>query len=389
MDGSLLDDEKRIHDDFWPLLDELDGRGILLCPASGRQYATLRRQFARDELVYIAENGSYVVQHDEEISVGPPRPRPRRRAVVEAVRAADGLDLGTVLCGKRSAYVERTDDAFLDQARPYYARLETVDDLTAVDDEVLKVAVYDFGTAADGAGPLLEPFAARPAGVRQALGRRDEPDRRQGSRPARGPGEPRHHAGADDGVRRLLQRRRHARRARTTRSRWTTRTPTSGRTRGSSPRRTPPTAWSAPSVGARASDVRRRPAADPRLRRGPRRRAAGRRREGRRPAARAAARPPEDRGAARSRRSARRPRPSRRRWASAPRTSSSAAARSAAACARWPSRRSARRRARPAVLPPAPAGPPGHPPHRAPAGDPRPGPRRLGLDRPVRLARRS
>ena len=157
MDGSLLDDEKRIHDDFWPLLDELARRDILLCPASGRQYATLRRQFGRDELVYIAENGAYVVQHDEQISVDA-LDLGTARKVVETVRAADRLDVGTVLCGKRSAYVERTDDAFLDQARPYYARLDMVEDLTAVDDEVLKVAVYDFGMAAAGAGPLLEPF---------------------------------------------------------------------------------------------------------------------------------------------------------------------------------------------------------------------------------------
>lgn len=157
MDGSLLDDEKRIHDDFWPLLDQLDARGILLCPASGRQYATLRRQFGRDELVYIAENGSYVLQHDEEISsdcLG----LSRARAVITAVRAATHLDLGTVLCGKRSAYVERSDGAFLDQATPYYAKLEVVDDLLTVEDDVLKVAVYDFGSAATGAGPLLQPF---------------------------------------------------------------------------------------------------------------------------------------------------------------------------------------------------------------------------------------
>ena len=87
MDGSLLDDEKRIHDDFWPLLDELADRGILLCPASGRQYATLRRQLGRDELVYIAENGAYVVQHDEEISVDP-LDLGTAREVVETVRAA-------------------------------------------------------------------------------------------------------------------------------------------------------------------------------------------------------------------------------------------------------------------------------------------------------------
>lgn len=157
MDGSLLDDEKRIHDDFWPLLDELDRRGIRLCPASGRQYATLRRQFGRDELVYIAENGSYVVQHDEEISSDGLDLGTARKAV-ETVRAADHLDLGTVLCGKRSAYVERTDDAFLDHATPYYAKLEHVEDLTVVDDQILKVAVYDFGAAVTGAGRLLQPF---------------------------------------------------------------------------------------------------------------------------------------------------------------------------------------------------------------------------------------
>ncbi|MEZ0447035.1 Cof-type HAD-IIB family hydrolase [Cellulomonas sp. ICMP 17802] len=163
MDGSLLDDEKRIHDDFWPLLDELDRRGIRLCPASGRQYATLRRQFGRDELVYIAENGSYVVQHDEEIS-SDGLSLAAARAAVEVVRAATHLDLGTVVCGKRSAYVERSDAAFLDQATPYYARLAVVDDLTAVQDDVLKVAVYDFGSAATGAGPLLQPFDALVSG---------------------------------------------------------------------------------------------------------------------------------------------------------------------------------------------------------------------------------
>jgi Cof subfamily protein (haloacid dehalogenase superfamily) len=156
LDGSLLDDAKRIDDGFWPLLDELDRRGVLVSPASGRQYATLRRQFGRDDLVYIAENGAYVVRHGEEVS-SDPLALATARAIVEVVRGSDG-DVGTVLCGKRSAYVERTDDRFLAQVRPYYALLELVDDLTAVEDDVLKVAVYDFGPAEDGAGPLLARF---------------------------------------------------------------------------------------------------------------------------------------------------------------------------------------------------------------------------------------
>lgn len=159
MDGSLLDDRKRIDPSFWTLLDVLHERGVLLCPASGRQYATLRRQFGRDDLVYIAENGAYVVRDGQELSsdtVGWEAAGP----VLDAVRelADGGADVGLVLCGKRSAYVERTDDRFVEQSEPYYARLEQVDDLSAVQDEVLKLAVYDFGSAERGAAAALARF---------------------------------------------------------------------------------------------------------------------------------------------------------------------------------------------------------------------------------------
>lgn len=160
LDGSLLDDAKRIHPSFWRLLDALDERGILLCPASGRQYATLRRDFARDDLVYIAENGAYVAHHGREIS-SDTVPWEQAVRVVDTVRdlSAGGADVGTVLCGKRSAYVERADEPFLTRVAPYYAELAVVDDLRlAPDDEVLKVSVYDFGSAEHRSGPALAPL---------------------------------------------------------------------------------------------------------------------------------------------------------------------------------------------------------------------------------------
>ena len=45
-------------------MTELHRQGILFCPASGRQYFTLREQFAdiADDMVFIAENGSCVVR---------------------------------------------------------------------------------------------------------------------------------------------------------------------------------------------------------------------------------------------------------------------------------------------------------------------------------------
>jgi len=162
MDGTFLDDAKQIHDHFWPLADVLFRRGIHFCPASGRQYHTLYRLFGdvADELVYIAENGAYVVNGRAEISSDTLDDDVVRR-LVEAVRAlgAGGADVGAVVCGKDSAYIERDDPAFMEQADHYYAHLEVVDDLLRRPvDPILKIAVYDFGSAEHGTARGLAPF---------------------------------------------------------------------------------------------------------------------------------------------------------------------------------------------------------------------------------------
>ena len=161
MDGTLLDAAKQIPDAVWPLIERMGERGIVFAPASGRQYATLAGQFARlgDDLVVIAENGSYVMQGGVEVSSSP-IPAAAVHEIARAVRAhaGAGYDVGAVVCGKRSAYVERTDEAFLTRCRPYYAALEVVDDVTEVEDDFLKVAVYDFGDAQHDTAPALARF---------------------------------------------------------------------------------------------------------------------------------------------------------------------------------------------------------------------------------------
>lgn len=164
MDGTLLDARGEVPDDMWPLLAHLRESGIVFSPASGRQYATLARLFERavDGLAFIAENGTYVVRDGVELSSDALDPAVVR-ALVERLRAlaldaGNPRDLGVVVCGKRSAYIERTDAAFRAQADTYYATLAEVPDLLAVDDDVLKVAIYDFGDAESGTAPGLADF---------------------------------------------------------------------------------------------------------------------------------------------------------------------------------------------------------------------------------------
>ena len=163
MDGTLLDGEGHIPDALWPLLDELDERGILFAPSSGRQLATLRRSFdhARDDVVYIAENGAYVVRGDDEIGSDAIDSK-FAASVIRRVRTLgdDGFDAGLVVCGKRSAYIERTDAAFRAECDKYYATLEVVDDLLEVDDQVLKLAIFDFAVAETSVAPELSGLRA-------------------------------------------------------------------------------------------------------------------------------------------------------------------------------------------------------------------------------------
>ena len=161
MDGTLLDDDDAIHHEFWPLIDELHARGIIFCPASGRQYSSLLNRFQpiAEELIFIAENGTYVVQKGVELSSDPLSLDDARTMI----RVARELKLrhpvvNVVLCGKRSAYIESTDQAFNGEVAKYYLQLEIVDDLLTIEDDILKVAVFAFESSERVTYPAFERF---------------------------------------------------------------------------------------------------------------------------------------------------------------------------------------------------------------------------------------
>lgn len=159
MDGTLLDDDGNVPDAFWPLLDDLHRAGILFVPASGRQYQTLHTIFGEHKgLIYIAENGTNVVQDGISIDVEPVESS-IIAPIVDWVRrtAATGADLGIVVCGARSAYIERSDPHFVRRVRQYYKAVEVVADVhaAALDDVILKLAIYDPDFAETRSGPAL------------------------------------------------------------------------------------------------------------------------------------------------------------------------------------------------------------------------------------------
>jgi len=158
LDGTLLDERKQMPAETFALIRDLQAAGIAFAPASGRQWATIESMFheVADDLVIIAENGAYVTRRGEQVAAHPLEPA----WVAEAVQktqalGAQGVDLGIVVCGIRSAWIDRTDRPFLDQVEPYYRRLKVTDDLTDVDDTIIKIAVHDFGDLEAVTAPFL------------------------------------------------------------------------------------------------------------------------------------------------------------------------------------------------------------------------------------------
>ena len=133
MDGTLLDERSRIPDGFWPMLARLKRRGVEFVPASGRQYATLRNMFADKaaeildggELSYIAENGNVVALDDKVVEVHGVDLDVTRHVIdlVDDAAASGEHNVGLVVCGLKSAYVQRSDKPFLDEVGKYYAAL--------------------------------------------------------------------------------------------------------------------------------------------------------------------------------------------------------------------------------------------------------------------------
>ena len=162
MDGTLLDADGQMPPEFDAVMAELRARGVVFAPASGRQYYALLRQMGKyqDEFIFVAENGTFVAQHDQELFSSVIAP-----AAVRAILArADALpEVFPVLCGKRLAYVRPQWQPYVTDMTQYFTRYEMVEDLAAVaaGEDIIKVALCDcrHGEAETRIYPAMQEFS--------------------------------------------------------------------------------------------------------------------------------------------------------------------------------------------------------------------------------------
>lgn len=157
MDGTLLNSNNEIHADFYPMFQLLKEKDIIFAAASGRQYYNLLERFKdiKDDMMFIAENGTFVVYKGKELIVNS----------LEKNIAKELIEIGrtipnsyVILCGKNSAYIESHDERLIKQTAKYYERYKIVEDLTSIDDDILKVTICDFNGSENNSNNYFDEY---------------------------------------------------------------------------------------------------------------------------------------------------------------------------------------------------------------------------------------
>lgn len=142
MDGTLLDDSGNLDREFFDVLDKLLQLDIIFVAASGRQYYQLMNNFQHyaDRIAYIAENGSLVMVDDKELYTSVLN----RKNVLDMLKDIGEVDgITTVLCGKKAAYFNADDEDTLEEMKKYYYNYEIFKDFSKINDDILKISIYD------------------------------------------------------------------------------------------------------------------------------------------------------------------------------------------------------------------------------------------------------
>lgn len=128
------------------LLDQFKEKGYLFVAASGRPLLSLKEVFRgfEKDMVFLAENGSLLSYQGQMLFQDKLLTAEDYQPILTAIKNSPyGQSDRILLSGIEQAYISETvDDHYYRNCARYYPKLQKVEDLSAVTDEVIKIAAY-------------------------------------------------------------------------------------------------------------------------------------------------------------------------------------------------------------------------------------------------------
>lgn len=165
LDGTLLPEGTAdINPKIYEVIRRLQAAGITFVAASGRNYESVRGIFGEmeKELTIISDNGGYGARGGVGMYCNG-FPRALLTDIVTAARRVP--DMWMMASAARNTYTDMDDAYYIRWMREgYRLDIRLVDDLLAVEEPLIKVALYTYAAdAAVAAGPLRETLGGRVA----------------------------------------------------------------------------------------------------------------------------------------------------------------------------------------------------------------------------------
>ena len=163
IDGTLVrDGENQVNPELFDVIMRLKReKGIHFAAASGRQAASIEYTFRpiKKEIFYLAENGSYLGCWGRNLFL---YPMERGLACRLAADIRSDPRLEVLVSGSKRAYLETKDEGLAAWLREgYHFDVVRVDDVTQVDDEIIKVSAYCSQGIQEAAAYLRERYGSQ------------------------------------------------------------------------------------------------------------------------------------------------------------------------------------------------------------------------------------
>lgn len=143
IDGTLIPDGYHtLKPRMKELVLELKEKGITFVAASGRQYPSMKKLFdgVEDEVIFVAENGAYVVCRDKEIEENA-MDKTIAEELIGELRQLENCFLTVSV--KDNLYIESNDEEFVDLlVNGYKNEITIVEDVLSYDLNIIKVSIY-------------------------------------------------------------------------------------------------------------------------------------------------------------------------------------------------------------------------------------------------------
>lgn len=140
MDGTLVNDEKKIDETIYEILPKLKEMGTKFVVASGRQYPSLCNDFKEHvkDVVICSENGAFIVDNGRELYARC-MTKEQVRMSLDAAFAVEGME--PVVCAKYVTYTRSQEMADFLSSPVFNYKVGVVEDLYHIEDDIIKISM--------------------------------------------------------------------------------------------------------------------------------------------------------------------------------------------------------------------------------------------------------